>query len=251
MDGEPKRIVNPIALENCFASYGENKFSVLDISFIRLVLASQGGFSVLSESEKIRLDLSLGTLRFSTTATYRAEHEGWTRFDFEGILPSHRASLRSFLSAKKIGESIISDWGEAGLWHYHGLNESELWFQPQKSVLFTYLDLSDFKCQFVVRWQEENHSFDAGNILRQDYMGLEHIEARLPMIPLGDRELYAKLGECRDIVTNFRPAGHFDYSLKQKLLKAISENLYSTSRRVEMNQFRNGRSQTATRVGTT
>jgi hypothetical protein len=60
----------------------------------------------------------------------------------------------------------------------------------------------------------------------------------LPLIPLSDRETYAKLGECRDIVTNFRPNGQIEYNLKQRLLRVISESLYSTGDRVEKGRIR-------------
>jgi hypothetical protein len=62
------------------------------------------------------------------------------------------------------------------------------------------------------------------------------MDSELPLIPLTDREIYAKLGECRDIVTNFRPNGQIEYNLKQRMLKVISDNLYSTSHKVEMSQ---------------
>ena len=69
----------------------------------------------------------------------------------------------------------------------------------------------------------------AGKILRQDYIGLKSIDDELPFVLLDDKEVYLKLGECRDIVTNFRPTVHLAYNLKQQLLRVLSDYLYSTS----------------------
>jgi len=57
-------------------------------------------------------------------------------------------------------------------------------------------------------------------------------------LPLNDKENYARMSECRDIITNFRTSGQVEYHLKQKLLKLISDSLYSTGHRVEFPMVR-------------
>jgi hypothetical protein len=150
------------------------------------------------------------------------------------MLPSAQAHLRSFLSPKKIGESIVEDWRNDEIRHFHGLNESELWIQTNGTVIFTYLDSSDGSEQFFVRMLEGKTPLQIGRVSRKDYMGMSAIDAPLPMIPISDREISQRLGDCRDIITNFRPTGQIEYNLKQKLLKGVSDNLYSTNSRVEL-----------------
>ena len=45
----------------------------------------------------------------------------------------------------------MEDWSTDKIRHFHGLNESELWFEPEGGVLFTYLDPLDTEAQFIVR----------------------------------------------------------------------------------------------------
>jgi len=206
---------------------------VLDISFVRLVIEDCEPWTSLAEGAPVTAEFRLDRSVFNAEVAARGRGEGWLRLGFEKIVPSARAHLRSFLSPKKIGESLIEDWRNETIRHYHGLNESELWFNDAGGVLFTYLDQSDAEAQFIIRMSDARATLRVGKILRRDYMELNHIEADLPLIPLSDREIYAKLGECRDIVTNFRPSAQMEYNLQQRLLKVISDHLYSTSYRVE------------------
>lgn len=231
-------LVNPIALQNCFVTYEQAVARVLDISFVRIVLEDSPDWALLPEKTPFSLSLSLDRCHFTAKANFAERGEGWLRLSFEKLLPSARAHLRSFLSPKKIGESILEDWRTDKVRHYHGLNESELWFDPDGGVLFTYLDQTDSEGQFIIRMADHRGPLRVGKILRRNYVELANIESELPLIPLSDREVYAKLGECRDIVTNFRPSAQIEYNLKQRLLKVISEHLYSTSHRVEMNLAR-------------
>ena len=117
--------------------------------------------------------------------------------------------------------------------HYHGLNESELLFDKEGNVLFTYLDYLDSKYQFLVQIHLENSTIKVGRLTRSQYMTMGSFVGDLGLIPLNDKENYNRMSECRDIVTNFRPQGQLDYNLKQKIQKLISENLYSTGHRVD------------------
>jgi hypothetical protein len=229
-------IVNPVAVKNCFATVSGIKASVLDISFVRLVLEAAEGWDQLPADQVLNVDLSLADCRFSAMGLVRARGEGWMRMSFEPLLPSARAHLRSFLSPKRVGESILEDWSTEEIRHFHGLNESELWFQPHGAVLFTYLDCVDTESQFIIRMSPKENVLIAGKVLRRDYIALKSIEDTLPFVFLDDKEVCLKLGECRDIITNFRPAGYLEYNLKQKLLRVISDYLYSTSRKVDMSQ---------------
>lgn len=228
-----KSLVNPIALQNTLIYAGEHPAKLLDISFVRCVVESAPGWEELPEGESLTFEFQLDRYRFSAQATVKGKRDGWIRLAFDKIVPSARSHMRSFLSPKKIGESIVEDWRNASLRHYHGLNESELWFDPGGPVLFTYLDQSNADAQFILRTQDFKGPLHVGNITRKDYIELSTMEAELPLIPLSDRDIYQKLGECRDIVTNFRPTGQLEYNLKQRLLKVISDHLYSTSHKVD------------------
>jgi len=233
-----RSIVNPIALHNCSVQFGDATAKVLDISFTRLVVQATNEWPELAENQSLSLQLLLDRQVFPAITTFRGKGEGWLRFAFEKMVPSSRAHLRSFLSPKKVGESLIEDWRTDELRHYHGLNESELWFDPNGGVLFTYLDQIDADTQFIVRMGDHKGPMQVGKIARKDYMAMSEMGSELPLIPLSDREIYAKLGECRDIVTNFRPNGQIEYNLKQRLLRVISDNLYSTGDKVEMSRLR-------------
>ncbi len=236
-----KHIVNPIALQNCFVKSGDATSRVLDISYLRVVIDAVEPWLSQTENESISMEFALDRYRFNALAAVRAKGDGWVRLGFDRILHSAGAHLRSFLSPKKIGESIVEDWRTETLRHYHGLNESELWFDPNGSILFTYLDQADYEAQFIIRLSENKGPLRVGKILRKQYMEMSSVESELPLIPLSDREIYGKLGECRDIVTNFRPTAQMEYSLKQRLLRAISDSLYSTSHKVDMSSNRPAR----------
>jgi hypothetical protein len=233
-----KFLVNPVALQNCVIKCGDYKTTVLDISFVRLVIEEREPWPIAYENEPVTLDFHLDRYSFGAVTSFQARGEGWVRLGFDRILPSAGAHLRSFLSPKRIGESIIEDWRNEELRHYHGLNESELWFDQNGGMLFSYLDSADPSAQFILRMIDNKSLLRVGKLLRKDYIEVGNIDLDLPLIPLSDREVYAKLGECRDVVTNFRPNGQMEYNLKQRLLKVISDSLYSTSRKVEMAQPR-------------
>jgi len=233
-----KRLVNPVALQNCSVKIGDCVAPILDISFVRVVVGGGVDLPPEASGEKLSLEFNLDRYHFRAEVCERGRGEDWLRLGFEKVLPSAKAHLRSFLSPKKIGESIFEDWRKDSLRHYHGLNESELWFDPEGPVLFTYLDQSDYDAQFIIRMTDSKSALRVGKILRKDYIELNNITGELPLLPLTDRDIYAKLGECRDIVTNFRATGQLEYHLKQRLLRVISETLYSTSHKVEMSQFR-------------
>ncbi len=227
-------LVNPVSIQKCWVKNGEAATRVLDVSYIRAVVESEGAFALMQEGQVVVLDFELERSKFTLDATVKGQGDGWVRLDFSRLVPSVRAHLRSFLSPRKIGESIIQDWKDGGIRHFHGLNESELWVDDSDAVLFTYLDQEDPTSQFLIRVKEARGPLSVGKIRRQDYMELSAIHGDLALQPLNDKETYRKLGECRDIVTNFRPSVSADYALKQRMLKIISETLYSTSRRVEM-----------------
>lgn len=227
-------MVNPVSVQKCFARVGETPSRVLDVSYIRAVIESDGDFARLDEGKPLHVHFELERSRFSIHVVVKGHGPGWVRVDFPPLVPSVRAHVRSFLSARKIGESIVADWSSGPLRHFHGLNESELWMDDGEAVLFTYLDQEDPQSQFLIRVKEARAPLTVGKIRRTVYMDLSSMDAELPLEPLSDSEVYRKLGECRDIVTNFRPSVPAEYALKQRMLKVISETLYSTSRRVEM-----------------
>ncbi len=231
---EGRVLVNPVSVQKSFVKLGEALVRVLDISYIRAVVDADGPFGQLPEGSTAVVQFELERSRFSLEVTIRAHGPGWVRLDFPKLVPSVRAHLRSFLSPRKIGESIVEDWREGSLRHFHGLNESELWTDDSEAVLFTYLDQDAPESQFLIRVREARGPLSVGKILRKHYMELSSIEGELVLQPLTDSEAYRKLSECRDIVTNFRPSIPAEYALKQRMLKIISETLYSTSRRVEM-----------------
>lgn len=231
---EERLLVNPVSMAKSFAKLGEGQARVLDVSYIRAVVESTGPFSDLAEGQALKVDFELERSKFPMEVVVRGHGEGWVRLDFPKLVPSVRAGLRSFLSPRKIGESLVEDWTSGKLRHFHGLNESELWTDDSEAVLFTYLDQDDPQSQFLIRLKEARGPLSVGKIKRTDYMELSSLDAELVLQPLSDSEVYRKLGECRDIVTNFRPSMPAEYALKQRLLKTLSEHLYSTSRRVEM-----------------
>ena len=141
--------------------------------------------------------------------------------------------LASFLSPKRVGESIVEDWRADQVRHFHGLNESELSVDAEGAVYFGYLDSFDPTHQFVVHVPANSQPLRVGKIPRKEYIELSNLSSYLVEAPTADRDTFSKLGECRDVVTNFRPTGQVEYNLKQRLLKVLSDYLYSTGRRVE------------------
>lgn len=233
-----RHLVTPGALNNCFARCEEVRARILDISYVRVVLEQSEDWSPFQEGQIIPMMLSCGNLEFPAELKVQGRGEGWIRFHFEKLVPSSKSCLRLFLSPKKIGESMMEDRRVPEVRHYHGLNESELWFDKDGNILFTYLDHMDAKYQFLVQVSLENSSVKVGRLTRTHYMNMESLYGDLGLLPLNDKENYARMSECRDIITNFRTSGQVEYHLKQKLLKLISESLYSTGHRVEFPMVR-------------
>jgi hypothetical protein len=234
-----KILVNQSALHGCFVREGTHAVQIVDISSIRVVTQRHLELEEFMDAGPSVLELCLDKFRFKAALSLRAKGDNWMRLGFDNLLPSCGASLRSFLCARKVGESLIEDWQTAKLRHFHGLNESELWFDADGGVLFTYLDPERPETQFLFRAEPPTGAVSVGSLLRSDYMELKDLSAPLPLLPLSDREVYKKLSECRDIVTNFRPAGQVEYHLKQRLLKLISDTLYSTGQLVERSPRKN------------
>lgn len=229
--GQKHFLVNPVSLKGATARFETGEAQILDISFLRVVVDDCEAVGNLNDG-KFKVEFFLNPFRFTSEVVFRSQGTDWKRFDFERLVPSAHAHLRSFLSPKKVGESILQDVATDLTSHYHGLNETELWSDQKGGVLFTYLDPEEPQMQFLVRIGGDLN-LRVGKISRADYMSLDSLDGEIPLIPLTDREMYSKLGECRDIITNFRPCGQGEYILKQKLLKAVSETLYSTGKRVE------------------
>lgn len=234
---EEKYLVNPVALRHCFVHFGEIEGKILDLSFLRVVVDAPH-FPALENEQRVILDFQLERDRFSTPVLLKNSKDGRLRFCFEKLPFSVQATLKSFLSCKKIGESIAEDWIMGGIRHFHGLSESEFWFDKEGRIVFTYLDDPTGNTQFLIRLLGDSGLMRAGRILRKDYLDLSHIEMELPLLPVSDRELYLKLSECRDVITNFRALGQTEYALKQKLLRVMSDYLYSSHARVDLSPIR-------------
>jgi len=229
-----KKLVNPVSLRGCFAEVGEDAVPISDISFLRvnLDLSAHPQVEFPEGPFTVRLHLDRHQMLGEVSLAGKGTH--WARLGFTRLVPSAGAHLRAFLSPKRVGESIIEDWRGESLRHYHGLNESELWFDADGQILFSYLDGADYRFQFVLRLPESKGNLQIGRMERSDYIKLEAWGDDLVLAPLNDRDVFQKLSDCRDIVTNFRPNGQHEYQLKQRLLKVISEALYSTGRKVAM-----------------
>lgn len=234
---EDKNLVNPVALRHCSVKFGDIEGKLLDLSVLRAVVEAPH-FPVLEVEQKLVLDFQLDREKFTAPVILKTSKDGRLRFCFDKLPHSAQASLKSFLSCRKIGESITEDWSMGGIRHFHGLSESEFWFDEAGRIVFTYLDDPTGNTQFLIRLLGETGSMRAGRILRKEYLDLTHIEAELPLLPVSDRELYLKLSECRDVITNFRPIGQKEYSLKQKLLKVMSDYLYSSHARIDLSPIR-------------
>ena len=237
-DSSTRHLVTPGALQNCRVRWGENTARVIDISFLRVVLHEIEEWPVITEGQILTLSFSLSGFEFAAELVVQARGEGWIRFQFEKIVPSAKSLLKAFLCPKKVGESMWEDHRSFEVRHYHGLNESELWFDLDGNILFTYLDHLDSKYQFLVQVKLETSTVKVGRLTRVHYMNMNSLVGDLGLIPLNDRENYSRMSECRDIVTNFRTAGQVESHLKQKLLKLVSESLYSTGNRVEFPMVR-------------
>lgn len=227
---ENKTLVNPLALSGCQVRSGDSAASLLDVSYVRIVTQDVPEWASFTERASLPIELSLDRYRFRVGASVQARGDGWMRLTLDTVLPSARASLRSFLSPKKIGESLLEDWRTDQARHFHGLNESELWFDGNGAVVFSYLDHRSPDSQFLLYIRDRRAVLRVGTMPRSQYMGLKGFEEEIPLLPLNDGEMYERVGECRDIVTNFRPVGQLEFHLKQRLLGLISEYLYSTTR---------------------
>lgn len=229
--GNRKNLVNSVSIQNCFAFLGEHKLAVLDVSYQRLIVEKQE-IEIPIEAE-LSVNLVLDKQKLFGFIRYSTENEHFIRFDFTRVPHSQLAHLRTFLSPKKVGESLIEDWSENSIRHYHGLNDSEIWFDGEGGVVFSYLDQYEVGSQFIIRLKDFNSALKVGKMPRADYMKMKNIDDELTLLALNEKDTYARISECRDIVTNFRPVTSLEYQLKQKLLKILSESLYSTGTRVD------------------
>lgn len=230
MNKQKQPLVNPSSLSGCFMECEGVAFPVLDISFARIVVEKRE--SMVSVAGDLTVELRLDRHCFTAGACVQVMGDDFIRLSFTRLVPSGQASLRAFLSPKKIGESLAQDWSTEHERHFHGLGESELWVSMNGEMLFSFLDQANTMYQFIMRIAD-GKKLRAGRLARQDYIALEDIDRILPLATSQlDRDTYSKMGECRDIVTNFRPRTRAEYGLKQKLLKAISDHLYSTSHKV-------------------
>jgi len=216
------------ALGNCQARYQELSADILDISYVRLVIEQWPEWVSLFEQGSLPIEVQLGPQRFSVSANLQKVGEGWIRLNLDEVLPSAKASLRSFLSPYKIGESILEDWRSEKIRHYHGLNETELWVDDAGRVCMVYLDHQDVDRLLMVRSCDPTSSIQVGKISKKDYLDKMDMGSELELDPLSSDELDTTVGECRDIITNFRPADPPESQMKQKLLREVSEFLYSS-----------------------
>lgn len=231
MNDTKRYLVNRSALKNCIMSCAGFEFQVFDISFVRVVVERKE--TNLSVNDDVPVELSLDRHVFGASAVVQLIGNDFIRFSFSKLVPSAQARLRAFLSPRKVGESLTQDWTSQTQRHFHGLNDSELWVSHNGEMLFSFLDQSRTECQFIIHIAEGS-GLRAGRLPRKDYMALGDIGNDLPLTTNQlDRDTYQKLGECRDIITNFRPVTQAEYGLKQRLLKAISDHLYSTSHKVD------------------
>ena len=229
---EVRALVNASALKGCLLKVGDQSLPFQDLSFIRIVTGSATG--IFEDDTPVEAEFSLERLSFKTLVERKAKGENYLRLGFTKLAPSGLSHLRSFLSPKKVGESLLEVSRTGAVRHYHGLKDTEIWFEPGGVTLFTFLDDPLGQSQVLIRLLEPRGPLRVGRVARADYLELKGLDAELPLLPLNERDSYLKLSECRDIATNMRPASQVEYDLKQKLLRAISDSLYSTNQRVEM-----------------
>ncbi len=226
-------LVNPVSLKDCLAWKGEDAARLLDLSFVRLVIEDQEGWAAFTEPNSLELSLDLAGIKLNVLASVQTRGKGWMRLNLDKLVPSARSHMKSFLSPKKIGESLLEDARTPAARHFHGLNESELWFDEKGSLLFSYLDLKQSDLQFVMHLPGLGGPLGVGTMPRSQYIELSRVDEKLPLAPLTDGEIYQRAGESRDIITNFRPNGQREFQVKQHLLQVISEFLYSRRGRAE------------------
>lgn len=243
MPNDTRSLVNPVSLIHCCLRVENQEIALRDLSFLRVVTDKSP--LEIEVGKPLDVEVKLDRQPVAATVVLQSVGGDFLRFSFSRLVPSGQAMLRSFLSARKIGESLIQDWRTEPRRHFHGLNESELWVGTDNEVLFSCLDQASGN-QFVLHISERL-GIRAGKLSRDEYMAIESIDATLPLKTAPtDRDTYLKMGECRDILTNFRPITQVDYVLKARLLKAISDHLYSTSHRVEWTPIRPRSSSSAT-----
>lgn len=237
-----------------------------DLSQLGAAVPPQPSWLALGEGENIPGTLELQDKHFPVTLRRLGRTgpgEGANiLLAFEALPPSARAQLKFFLSPRRIGESMaLSHRG--GRWHYaSGLNGAGLWLDTSgDEAIFAALD-SNERSQLLV-WLVDRHSpvrlglasraryeervgqvlaakdtTEAETVSAASALGLADKE--LPVLPLNDRDTVLRLAECRDILTNFRPADGEQGAMKMRLLKGISESLYSASNRMRGSEKRPG-----------
>lgn len=140
--------------------------------------------------------------------------------------------MRFFLTPRRVGESMKEDWRNDRLHHFHGLNESELGFDQEGNLFFSLLDTETLRHQFILRQEEEHAAPQVGRMSREQYIQLETLDADTLLEPLSEKDMSFRLSECRDVITNFRPAGTREYAVKQRLMRLFNSYLYSHGRRI-------------------
>jgi len=230
-----------------------------DLSQLGAVVPPQPAWLALQDGEAIPGSLQLDLKHFPVTlrrdGLVGSGDGANVALSFEALPPSARSQLRFFLSPKRIGESIsLSHRGDR--WRFAaGLNFAGLWLDAAgDEAIFAALDSSNERSQLLA-WLVDGHSpVRLGLVSRARYAerakavlaakeapeaqglsaaaALGLVDNELPVMPLNDRDTVLRLSECRDILTNFRPTDTDQGALKMRLLKGISESLYSASNRM-------------------
>ena len=212
------------ALRNCYVETIEGQLAIRDLSFSRIIL-DQTPLSVpLSEFQPFEAEIILDKIRFKTSLVLQFQKDDWARLTYHQLSPSHQALLRSFLTARRIGESLAEDWRSEDLIHFHGINEAELWWDKNTGLFLTFLDSVAGDQQFVLRVSMQGEEVQAGSISRADYLSLSSLNSPLPIQK--EKVELNQFEACKDIITNFRPASADQAQIKQVLLKAISDCFY-------------------------
>lgn len=257
--------MRPGTLDGCWIRCGDVETPLCDLSQLGAVVPPQPSWLALADGEAIPGTLRLEEKHFPVTL----RREGLAGsgdganvvLSFEALPPSARSQLRFFLSPKRIGESIALAH-RGGRWRYaSGLNGAGLWLDAGgDEAIFAALDSSNERSQLLVwladgtspvrlglvsrsryaervaRVLEAKESPEAQTLTAAGALGL--VDRDLPVLPLNDRDTVLRLAECRDILTNFRPTDGDQGALKMRLLKGISESLYSASNRMRGNPLR-------------